>query len=157
MFELSAEGKQFVITELTRYESKRSAVIPCLYKAQKENGGWVSPEVVAHLSQIMDIPEAMIYEVVSFYTMFNKKPVGKFHVQVCCTVSCAMNGARDLLKHLCTTFQTKEGEVSHDGRYTFSRVECLGSCGTAPMMQVNDEYYENLDPVSAVRILRELK
>ncbi|NQZ01849.1 MAG: NAD(P)H-dependent oxidoreductase subunit E [Bdellovibrionales bacterium] len=100
MFELSSEGKEFVQKELGRYEDKYSAIIPCLYRVQKENDGWVSEEGVAHLSQLMDIPEADINEVFKFYTMFNQKPVGKLHVQVCTNVSCAMNGGRELAKHI---------------------------------------------------------
>lgn len=157
MFQLSPEGEAFVKNELQRYEDRRSAIIPCLYRVQKENGGWVSPESVTHLSQLMDMPEGWIEEVLSFYTMFNRKPVGKYHVQVCCNVSCAMNGGRELLSHLCKTFDSKESEVSPDGRYTFTRVECLGSCDTAPMMQVNDNYHENLTADSAVELLKGMK
>src|SRR5262249_44277661 len=100
MFELSKEGQEFVKKELTRYESKYSAIIPSLYRVQKEKG-WVPPEAVTHLSKLMEIPEAHINEVLCFYTMFNQKPVGKFHVQVCCNISCAMNGGRELADHLC--------------------------------------------------------
>lgn len=156
MFKLSSEGEAFIKTELERYETKRSAIIPSLYCVQKEHG-WVSPDAVEYLAKFMDLPEAWINEVLNFYTMFNKKPVGKYHVQVCCNVSCAMNGARELTDHLCQTFGVKDGEVSEDGRFTFSRVECLGSCDTAPMMQVNDEYIENLTVEKAEAYLKELK
>lgn len=156
MFKLSDEGVEFVKSELKRYETPRSAIIPALFRAQKENDGWVSPECVAYLSELMDLPETWINEVLHFYTMFNKQPVGKYHVQVCCNVSCAMNGGRELADHLSNALGVKEGEVSKDGRYTISRVECLGSCGTAPMMQVNDGYYEDLTPDSAVKLLQEM-
>lgn len=156
MFQLSKEGQAFVQSELTRYESKYSAIIPALFRAQKENNGWVSPETIHHLSQVMQIPEAHIWEVAKFYTMFNKEPVGKLHIQVCCNISCAMNGGRELADFLCKTFNVKDGEVSKDGNVTVSRVECLGSCGTAPMMQVNDTYYENLTPEKAVEIVKGL-
>ena len=157
MFKLSDDGVEFVKKELQRYETPRSAIIPALFRAQTENGGWVSPECVAYLSQLMDLPEAWINEVLHFYTMFNKEPVGKYHVQVCCNVSCAMNGGRELADHLCRSFKVKAGDVSEDGRYTISRVECLGSCGTAPMMQVKDQYFEDLTPESAVKLLQEMK
>ncbi len=156
MFELSAKGKEFVKKELGRYESRDSAIIPCLYLVQSENGGWVSDEAIEHLSQLMDIPFARIHEVCTFYTMFNRKPVGKYHVQVCTNISCAMNGGRELMNHLCKTFHAVPGEVSKDGRFTFSAVECLGSCGTAPMMQVNDRYLENLTTDSAVKLLEKM-
>jgi NADH-quinone oxidoreductase subunit E len=145
MFELSAEGKEFVQKELKRYEDKYSAIIPSLYRVQKENGGWVSDECVAHLSQVMEIPEADINEVFKFYTMFNQVPVGKLHVQVCTNVSCAMNGGRELAKHICKAYNTKLGDVSPDGKVTVNQVECLGSCDTAPMMQVNDRYPRKFD------------
>lgn len=156
MFKLSSEGEAFVKKELTRYETKRSAIIPCLYKVQEENNGWVSPESVEYLSQLMDLPSAWVNEVLKFYTMFNQKPVGKLHVQVCCNISCAMNGGRELASHLGKVFDVKDGDVSKDGNVTITRVECLGSCGTAPMMQVNDNYYEDLTHDKAVSVIKEL-
>ena len=156
MFKLSDEGVEFVKKELSRYETKRSAIIPCLYRVQKEKG-WVSPEAVGYLAQLTELPEAWINEVLYFYTMFNKKPVGKKHVQVCCNISCAMSGARELTDHLCRSFEVKEGEVSEDSEITITRVECLGSCDTAPMMQVNDQYIENLTPEKAVQLIKEMK
>lgn len=157
MFKLSAEGEAFVKKELERYEDRRSAIIPALYRVQSENKGWVSPEAIKYLSQLMDMPEPWIHEVFTFYTMFNKQPVGKYHVQVCCNVSCAMNGGREMADHIGATFKIKDGEISADGRYTVSRVECLGACDKAPMMQVNDEYHEGLTNEKAIEILRGLK
>ena len=157
MFELSKEGAAFVKTELNRYEDRKSAIIPSLYRVQKENGGWVSPESVTYLSRLMDLPESAINEVLSFYTMFNRQPVGRYHVQVCCNVSCAMNGGRELADHICNTFSIKDGEISKDGRFTVSRVECLGACDKAPMMQVNETYHEGLTEQKAVEILQGLK
>ena len=155
-FELSAEGLAFVKKEMGRYETKRSAVLPCLYRVQKENGGWVSPQAVASLSRVMDIPTAYINEVLSFYTMYNKRPVGKLHIQVCCNLSCAMNGARELAQHLCESFNVKEGEVSADGAVTVSRVECLGACDIAPMAQVNDRYIGPLKKETVVEDMKKL-
>jgi len=157
MFELSPEGMEFVKKEMDRYETKRSAIIPCLFCVQKENKGWVSSECVTYLAELMDVPEKWVNEVRTFYTMFNQKPVGKYHVQVCCNISCAMNGGRELAKQLNDTFDTPFGETSADGKFTFSKVECLGSCGTAPMMQVNEDYHENLSFEKAERLLRGLK
>ncbi|MBK9041459.1 MAG: NAD(P)H-dependent oxidoreductase subunit E [Bdellovibrionales bacterium] len=157
MFELSKDGLEFVNKEMKRYETKRSAIIPCLFKIQEENGGWVSPESILYLAKIMDVPESWVHEVSSFYTMFNQEPVGRFHVQVCCNISCAMNGGRELADHLVKSLNIGEEGMSPEGRYTVTRVECLGSCGTAPMMQVNDDYHENLTPDKAVKILRELE
>lgn len=157
MFKLSNEGLEAVKKELTRYETKESAIIPSLYIAQKENKGWISPDVIRHLSDVMGIPESRINEVFKFYTMFNQKPVGKYHVQVCTNISCAVEGGRELAHHICSELKVKKDEVTPDGRFTVSHVECLGSCGTAPMMQVNDSYYEKLTPESAMNLLRSMK
>lgn len=155
-FQLSEEGLAFVKKELVRYETKRSAILPCLYRVQKENGGWVSPEAVSYLSKIMDIPTAYINEALLFYTMYNKSPVGKLHIQVCCNLSCSMNGGRELVEQLCQSFNVKEGEVSANGEVTISRVECLGACDIAPMAQVNDKYVGPLKKETVVGQMKTL-
>lgn len=157
MFKLSEQGLAEVKNELARYESKESAIIPSLYVAQKENKGFITPDVIRHLSVVMDIPEARINEVFKFYTMFNQKPVGKYHVQVCTNISCALEGGREMASHICHELGVKYDEVTADGRFTVSKVECLGSCGTAPMMQVNDKYHEKLTPETAMNLLRGMK
>lgn len=156
MFQLSPEGLQKVKAELARYESKQSAIIPSLYVAQAENGGWVSDEVIAHLSQVMEIPASRINEVFKFYTMFNQRPVGKYHVQICNNISCALNGSRELTAQVLKDLNLKLGDVSVDGKYCVSSVECLGACGYAPMMQVNEDYHENLNAEKAMKILKGL-
>ncbi len=157
MFKLSEQGLANVKKELARYEAKESAIIPSLYIAQKENNGFITPDIIRHLSQVMDIPEARINEVFKFYTMFNQEPVGKYHVQVCTNISCALEGGREMVSHICKELGVKLNEVSADGRFTVSKVECLGSCGTAPMMQVNDTYHEKLTPESAMNLLRGMR
>src|SRR5687767_8144573 len=121
-FQLSKEGIDYVKKELTRYEDKRSAVIPALYRAQEEHG-WISDEVIEHLSKVMEIPQAAIFEVATFYTMFNKKPVGKYHVQVCGNISCSMAGAREILGSFLEKHHVGLGECTKDGKYTFSKME----------------------------------
>lgn len=157
MFQLSSEALGKIKQELARYESKESAIIPSLYIAQAENKGWVNEEVIKALSSAMNIAESKINEVFKFYTMFNQKPVGRHHVQVCTNISCALNGSRELASHICKELKIGYDQITDDGRFTVSKVECLGSCGTAPMMQVNDRYYENLTPESAMNILRGMK
>lgn len=154
-FTLSKEGMALIKKEMTRYEIKLSCLIPCLYQIQKEKG-WISPAAVRWLSKQTNLPEAHIQEVLMFYTLFNKKPMGKFHVQVCCNVSCFMQGGRELVKRICDTFQVREGEVSADGNWTVSRVECLGACDLAPVMQVNDQYLGKLKGERAIHVLRGL-
>ena len=159
MFKLSEDGLKFVKSELTRYEQKQSAIIRSLYRAQDENGGWVSPEVISHLSTVMDLPASQIEEVATFYTMFNKTPVGKYHVQVCCTLTCGMLGGRELTDTMMKEAGcSKLGETSKDGLFTFSKVECLGSCDTAPMLQINrDPYIENLTEQKGAELVRDLR
>ncbi len=157
MFQLSTEAKQQVLNELKRYESKESAVLPALYIGQRENNGFINAEVIKALSNVMEIPESHINEVFTFYTMYNKQPIGKYHIQVCRTLSCMLNGAKELTSHLCKELNVKLNDVTGDGRFTVSEAECLGSCGTAPMMQINDRYYENLTPESAMNLLRGMK
>lgn len=157
MFQLSPEGKAKILSELKRYESRQSAVLPALYIGQKENNGFISPAVIQELSKVMEIPESQINEVFTFYTMYNKQKVGKHHIQVCRTLSCMLNGAEELTAHLCKELNTRLGQMTTDGRFTVTEAECLGSCGTAPMMQVGDKYYENLTPESAMNILRAMK
>ena len=144
-FKLSSSTKAFIKKELTRYESKRSAVLPVLYQVQKDNDGWISQEAVSALSEFMEIPEAHINEVLQFYTMYNKKPVGKYHIQVCCNLTCSLFQARQLVEDTCKKLNIKEGEMSEDGLFTISRVECLGSCDNAPAVQINDKYYDKVD------------
>ncbi len=147
--------KEFILKELKRYETPISALIPSLFCIQKRHG-WVPAEAVKELSLLSDLPESRINEVLNFYTMFNKKPVGQLHVQVCCNVSCAMNGGRELAKHICETYKVGFEQVSPCGTVTVSPVECLGACDKAPMMQVGQAYYEDLTNESALEVLEKL-
>ena len=152
-FSLSKEGLEVIKREMTRYETKLSCVIPCLWQIQKEKG-WISKAGVSWLSETAQIPEAHIYEVLMFYTLFNKKPVGQFHVQVCCNVSCALNGSRELFKELCKKLEVKENEVSSCGNWTISKVECLGACDEAPVIQLNKDYIGRIKKEEALSVLK---
>ncbi|MCC6278310.1 MAG: NAD(P)H-dependent oxidoreductase subunit E [Oligoflexia bacterium] len=154
--ELPSASRAYIKKELERYETKESALIPALFEAQKVFG-FITPEVVDLLAVEMDIPPSRVNEVAQFYTMFNKKPVGKHHIQVCTNISCAMVGARETANYICKKLGVKLDEVSKDSRFTVSQVECLGSCGTAPMAQINDDYYENLDQQKIDKLLESLK
>ena len=122
----------------------KSAVIPILHLAQAEFDGWLSPETMDYVAAILNIQPVEVYEVASFYSMFNLKPVGKCHLEICRTSSCWLMGAEDVVRHLEKKLNIKEGETTPDGMFTIKTVECLGSCGTAPVMQVGAEYFENL-------------
>ncbi len=122
----------------------KSALIPILHMAQAEFDGWLSAEVMDYVASILKIQTVEVYEVASFYSMFNLKPIGKCHIEVCRTSSCWLRGAEELITHLENKLNIKVGDTTPDGMFTLKTVECLGSCGTAPMMQVGSDYYENL-------------
>lgn len=153
---LSSEGVEFVKKELQRYESKLSAIIPALYRVQKEKG-WVSPESIDYLAHLMDIPPAQVNEVATFYTMFNKEPIGKHHIQVCTNITCSMKKGRELTDYICSKLNVKVGETTADKKFTVSRVECLGSCDTAPVLQVGFDFHENMSEKKADELLAKLK
>lgn len=123
---------------------QKSALLPILHVAQAEFGGWLSPETMDYVASILNIKPIEVYEVASFYTMFNLKPVGKCLLEVCRTSSCWVRGAEDVVKHIEKRLGIKEGETTKDGMFTLKTVECLGSCGTAPMLQCGASYHENL-------------
>jgi len=110
-----------------------------------------------YAAELLGISEEQVLGVVTFYTMFNTKPIGKYHLQVCTNVSCMLKGAYDLLKKLEKELNIKKGETTSDGLFTISEVECLGSCGTAPVVQINEDYYENLNEEKLLQIIQELR
>jgi NADH-quinone oxidoreductase E subunit len=156
MIEFTPENKKEFETVLVRYPTKRAALLPTLWIAQKQFGS-ISKEVMEYVGKLLDLPPVKVYEVVTFYTMFHQKPVGKYHFQVCRTLSCELCGKQEILAHLKNRLKIGVGETTADGRFTISEVECLGSCGTAPMMQLNDDYCENLTVEKINEILKELE
>ncbi len=154
--EFSEEALQQYKDILQRYPEKRAALLPTLHLAQQEFG-WISREVMQYLSELMDIPVTVILDTVSFYTMFKTKPSGKYHIQVCSTLSCALRGSREIYEHLTSKLGIQAGEVTPDGKFSLVKVECLGSCGTAPVVQINDDYYEGMTPEKLDKILDELE
>lgn len=123
---------------------QKSALIPVLHLAQAEFDGWLSPEVMDYVASLLDILPVEVYEVASFYSMFNLRPRGKCLIEVCRTSSCWLMGAEDIVEHIENKLGIKAGETTPDGQFTLKTVECLGSCGTAPMMQIGADYHENL-------------
>lgn len=126
-----------------QYPQKRSAVMPLLYIAQ-EHTQYITQQAVDWVASKLDMPPVQVWEVATFYTMYYKKPVGRYHVQVCRTLPCALRGARKVSEYFYQRLGVKPGEVTKDGMWSFEEVECLGSCGTAPMCQINDTFFENL-------------
>ncbi len=139
-----------------RYPTQMAAVLPVLWLAQQQFG-WISEEVMRYVAGLLEVPFDHILGVVTFYTMYNKKPVGKYHIQVCGNVSCMLRGSDNLVEHLERKLGVKAGETTPDKMFTLDEVECLGSCGTAPMMQVNDDYYDNLTAEKVDRLLGEFR
>ncbi len=138
----------FVSTEkvkkiLSQYPDKQSATLPLLHLAQLENG-YISGAVINTVADLVDCHPAVVMDCVSFYTMLYTKPQGRHIIQVCQTLSCSLNGADALVDHVTDKYGIKPGETTEDGRYTLMKVECLGSCGTAPVVQINKEYHEGL-------------
>lgn len=145
-------------SHLTKYppERKRSALIPLLFVIQRERG-YVDNGGVNFLAQFLDLEVTDIWETATFYSMFNLRPVGKYHIQVCKTLSCRIMGEPEITEHICNKLGIHVGETTADGKFTVTRVECLGSCGTAPMMQVNFDYHEDLTNEKVDKILNSLK
>jgi len=140
---------------LTRYPTKRAALLPTFWLGQQEFG-YLSPETMEYIGKLLDLSPAYVAAVASFYTMFNKEPVGKFHVQVCTNLSCTLLGAERIVECVEKKLGVGLGQTTPDKKFTLSEVECLGSCGTAPVAQVNDDYYENLTPEDVVKLIDEL-
>ncbi len=140
---------------LSRYPVKRSALLPLLNLAQREEG-YVSEPAMLDIAKILDLTPPQVFETVTFYTMFNLKPIGKFHLQVCKSLMCALVGSDVLVGWISKKLSIAPGETTKDNIFTLSVVECLGSCGTGPMMQVNDDYYEQLTEEKVGQVLDDL-
>jgi len=131
---------------IARYPEGRqkSALIPVLHIAQKEFGGWLDVPVMDYVAELLNIKPIEVYEVATFYTMFNMKPVGKYVLEVCRTGPCMLKGSEKILEHIRKKLNISDGETSDDGLFTLKPAECLGACGYAPMMQIGNFYHENL-------------
>ena len=127
------------------YPNKKSALVPALYVAQREYGGWLPREAMVEVAEVLDLPESHVYAVASFYSMFYLKPVGQNVVQVCTTSPCELRGARGAVECFKRRLGINQGETTSDGKFTLMEVECLAACDKAPMAQINEDYYEHLD------------
>ena len=134
---------------------QKSAVIPVLHLAQQEFGGWLSPEAMDYVASILGLQPIEVYEVATFYSMYNLKPVGKYMFEVCQTGPCMINGSDDIIKYIYDKLGIKPGETTADGMFTLKTVECLGACGYAPMMQLGKNYREHLTKEKVDTIIEE--
>lgn len=153
--EFSAEAKTELEAIRAKYPIAQAALLPALYIAQREFGH-VSLEAMEYVGGLLGMSPARVLGVATFYTMFNKEPVGKHLVQVCMNLPCCLRGAEEMFNYISKKLGIKNGETTKDGKFTLMKVECLGACGSAPMMQVNDDYYENLTPAKVDEILARL-
>lgn len=155
----SDESMAVVNKIISRYpEGKhKSALIPILHVAQAEFDGWLSSATMEYVASILNIKPIEVFETASFYSMFNLKPVGKCTLEVCRTSSCWLLGAEDIVRHIENRLGIKDGETTSDGMFTLKTVECLGSCGTAPMLQCGARYHENLTLEKVDGLLEQLK
>jgi NADH-quinone oxidoreductase subunit E len=144
---------------LTHYPEKKqkSALIPILHIAQEENNGWLDTATMDHVAEIIGITPIEVYEVATFYSQFNLKPVGKYVLEICQTGPCCMVGAENLITHLETKLGIKDGETTNDGLFTLKTVECLGGCGYGPVIQIGSQYYEQLNEKKVDELLEKLK
>jgi NADH-quinone oxidoreductase subunit E len=156
-FSFNKDNLAWAKEQLKKYPEGRqqSAIIPLLWRAQEQAGGWLPEAAIRHVSDVLGMAHIRALEVATFYTMFNLQPVGKFHVQLCGTTPCRLRGADDLEK-ICKKRIGEQGDVTKDGKFSWVEVECLGACVNAPMAQINYDYYEDLTAESFGKILDDL-
>tara|TARA_B100001059_G_scaffold122196_1_gene122164 strand:+ start:1003 stop:1608 length:606 start_codon:yes stop_codon:yes gene_type:complete len=157
-FEFSEENLKKVEQILKRYpeKNKKSSVMPLLYLAQRQNDNWIPLAAMKYIAKYLAMPYISVYEVATFYTMYNLSPVGKHFIQVCTTTPCLLRGADKIVKLCKENISPNENEISKKGSCSWIEVECLGACVSAPMIQVNEDYYEDLDEKSTKEILTSL-
>ena len=156
--EFSAAVVEEMKTHVAKYpaERSRSALIPLLMVVQRERG-WIDNPGVNFLAKFLNLEVTDVWETATFYSMFNMRPVGRHHIQICKTLSCKIMGEPDITDHVCSKLGIQPGETTEDGKFTVTLVECLGSCGTAPMMQIGFDYHEDLTIEKVDKILDECK
>jgi len=153
---LSEKNLQRIEELKKRYPNPQPVVLEALWMWQEEHG-WISDEGMKYVADKLGLPDHHVFGVVTFYTMFNRKPVGKHKIEVCTNISCMLRNSEKIVRHIEDSLNIKVGETTADKKFTLVEAECLGSCGTAPMMQVGDEYYENLDETKVDGVIDSLK
>ena len=156
-FDFTAREQGVGREELAKYPPGRqaSAVIALLWRAQKQNDYWLPRPAIEKVAQMLDMPKIRVLEIATFYTMFNLAPVGRYYVQICGTTPCVLRGAEDI-KTVCRKRIGEQGQVTADGMFSWIEVECLGACCNAPMVQINEDYYEDLTPENFAKLLDDL-
>ena len=154
-FKFTEENIKRIEESKKKYPATMAALMDVLYIAQEQNG-FISQEVIDEVAAILQIDPVDVLGVVSFYTMYHQKPVGKYHIQVCTNVSCMLRGAYEILEEIANKLGIKEDEVTSNRKFSIEEVECMGACGNAPMFAINEDYYENLTKEKVNKILDSL-
>ena len=155
-FKFTEENLKRIENEIKKYPKKQPVVMAALWIAQ-EQSGWISNEVMKEVARVLDMTAEEVLGIVTFYTMYHQKPMGKYHIQVCTNVSCMLRGGYELFDHIQKKLGISNMQATEDMKFSLEEVECMGSCGTAPMISVNEDYYENLSKEKVDQVLDSLK
>ena len=157
-FKFSQENIELAEEILKKYpeKNKKSALMPLLYLAQKQNDNWIPLAAMKYIGKYLDVPYIKVYEVATFYSMYNLSPVGKYFIQVCTTSPCLLRGAEKIVKICKEKISNEERKLSSNGKCSWMEVECLGACVNAPIMQINEDYFEDLDKEKTIKIINEI-
>ena len=158
-FEFSKENLEKIKGITLKYpkNKKSSAVMPLLFLAQKQNNNWLPLAALKNIAKLLEMPYIKVYEIATFYTMYNLSPVGNYFIQVCTTTPCMIRGAYKLVDVCKRKISKNESKISNDGKSSWMEVECLGACVNAPMIQINEDYFEDLDPENLENIINKIK
>lgn len=153
----TAEAKEQLDNIVKKYPTKKAALLPALWLAQEQYGGWLPSEAMREVAGYLDLPPAEVEGVATFYTMYNKEPVGKFHIEVCHNIACMVRGSDELIGHIGQKLGIAAGDTTPDGKFTLNAAECLGACANAPCLMVKEKYYEDVTFDKADALIEELK
>lgn len=159
IIKLSQKTKNLIDNWIKKFpiKERRSAIIPSLSIVQDEHGGWLTKKLMDSVASYLKVPKIHVYEVATFYSMYELRPVGKYKICICTNISCMLCGSDGIVSHLKRKLNVGFNEITQDGKFSLKEVECLASCGAAPVMQIGDKYYENLTPSYIDKILEDLE
>jgi NADH-quinone oxidoreductase E subunit len=155
-FKFTEENNKRIEEAIKKYPHKNAAVMPVLYIAQEQDG-WISQDVIKEVASVLEMTAEEVLGIVTFYSMYHTKPAGKYHLQVCTNVSCMLRGATEIYQHIKDKLKIENLGVTEDSKFSLEEVECMGSCGTAPMIAINEDFFENLNVQKVDEILESLK
>ncbi|MGA7719779.1 MAG: NADH-quinone oxidoreductase subunit NuoE [Ignavibacteriaceae bacterium] len=155
-FKFTEENNKRIEEAIIKYPHKNAAVMPVLYIAQEQDG-WISQDVIKEVASVLEMTAEEVLGIVTFYSMYHTKPAGKYHLQVCTNVSCMLRGATEIYQHIKDKLKIENDGITEDSKFSLEEVECMGSCGTAPMIAINEDFFENLNVQKVDEILESLK